>query len=100
MLVTSLPNIRYLTGFSGSNALVLVTPTEVYLLTDFRYKTQVREEVGELAYIRVEPMSVWAGLWEVLGGLTPQMVIGFESAALVHQDFQRLLADGARWQWR
>ncbi|MFM8780054.1 MAG: aminopeptidase P family N-terminal domain-containing protein, partial [Gemmatimonadota bacterium] len=42
MLVSALPNIRYLTGFSGSNALLLVTADGATLLTDFRYATQVK----------------------------------------------------------
>ena len=48
LLVTSLPNIRYLSGFSGSNALLLVPAAgEATLWTDFRYATQVKTEVGE-----------------------------------------------------
>ena len=39
LLVSSLPNIRYLTGFSGSNALLIITPRECVLFTDFRYAT-------------------------------------------------------------
>jgi Xaa-Pro aminopeptidase len=27
-------------------------------------------------------------------------MLGFESAHLLHRDFQRLLSDGTRWQWR
>ncbi|HXG73016.1 MAG TPA: aminopeptidase P family N-terminal domain-containing protein, partial [Gemmatimonadaceae bacterium] len=46
LVITSIPNIRYLTGFSGSSALVVVTQHEFHLITDFRYDTQVREEVG------------------------------------------------------
>ena len=46
ILVSSLPNIRYLTGFSGSNALVVVTTSDCLLLTDFRYATQVKNEVA------------------------------------------------------
>ena len=41
LLVTSLANVRYLTGFSGSSALLLVTQRDVVLITDFRYQTQV-----------------------------------------------------------
>ena len=37
LLVTALPNVRYLTGFTGSNAHVVVTADECVLLTDFRY---------------------------------------------------------------
>ncbi|HEX9613874.1 MAG TPA: Xaa-Pro peptidase family protein [Bacteroidota bacterium] len=44
LLVTSLPHIRYLTGFSGSNACCVITDRSQVLLTDGRYKTQVKEE--------------------------------------------------------
>lgn len=100
LLVTSLPNIRYLTGFSGTSALVLITPREVLFLTDFRYQTQVEQEVGGLARVRVESQSLWAGLWQTLPHVSGVRVIGFESAHLLHRDFERLLDAGSRWQWR
>lgn len=43
--VASLPNIRYLTGFTGSSAQVLVSPEECLFITDGRYKEQVQTEV-------------------------------------------------------
>lgn len=100
LLVTSLPNIRYLTGFSGSAALLVATLTETVFITDFRYETQVASEVGDFAEVRIEPMSLWTGLWDRLQGLSHVEVMGFESAHLVHRDFQRLLTEGSRWQWR
>jgi len=100
LLVTSLPNIRYLTGFSGSSALLFVTPRDVILITDFRYQTQIAEEVGGFARITIEPQSLWTGLWQQLGQLAYLDVAGFESAHVLHRDFQRLLEAGGRWQWR
>lgn len=100
LLVTSLPNIRYLTGFSGSNALVLVTSGQPVLITDFRYATQVAEEVGELARVTVEPLSLWTGLWRKLNELPAVVELGFESAQLLHRDYQRLLDAGEPWHWR
>ena len=101
LLLTSLPNIRYLTGFSGSSALAFVTArAEVLFLTDFRYDTQVRDEIGDFARVTVESQSLWAGLWQLLPQYPHVEVAGFESAHLVHRDFQRLLEAGARWQWR
>lgn len=44
VLVTKLVNVRYLTGFSGSNGAVLITPDEAVLATDGRYKDQAAEE--------------------------------------------------------
>ena len=100
LLVSSLPNIRYLTGFSGSSALLLATPAELIFITDFRYETQVASEIGDFAEIRIEPMSLWSGLWDQLPRLQSSEILGFESAHLVHRDFQRLLSEGSRWQWR
>jgi Xaa-Pro aminopeptidase len=100
LVLTSLPNIRYLTGFSGSSALAVATPSELRLITDFRYETQVADEVGDVAQVRIEPVSLWTGLWDVLQRLPSIEMVGFESAHLLHRDFQRLLTDGSRWQWR
>ncbi len=100
LLVTSLANIRYLTGFSGSSALLLVSQREALLITDFRYQTQAAEEVGDSARVLIEPQSLWAGLWQQLTQLQGVQVLGFESAHLLHRDFQRLMEAGARWQWR
>lgn len=100
LLVTSLANVRYLTGFSGSSALVLVSQRETVLITDFRYQTQAGDEVGDSARVIIEPQSLWAGLWQQIGLQANLQVIGFESAHLLHRDFQRLMEAGARWQWR
>jgi Xaa-Pro aminopeptidase len=100
LLVTSLPNIRYLTGFSGSSALLFVSQRDVIFITDFRYQTQVAEEVGSIARVTIESQSLWTGLWQQLSQFSSIEVIGFESGHLLHRDFQRLLEAGARWQWR
>ncbi|MBK8984041.1 MAG: aminopeptidase P family N-terminal domain-containing protein [Ignavibacteria bacterium] len=42
-LVKSLPNIRYISGFSGSAANILLTKDKNFFITDFRYKTQSSE---------------------------------------------------------
>lgn len=100
LLITSLSNIRYLTGFSGTSALLLVGASEAVLVTDFRYGTQVREEVSDLVRVRVEGQSLWAGLWRILPEIANVEVVGFESLHLLHRDFARLLEVGTRWQWR
>jgi Xaa-Pro aminopeptidase len=42
LVVTNLLNVRYLTGFTGSNAVVVVGPQGATFLTDFRYVTASR----------------------------------------------------------
>lgn len=100
LLLTGLSNIRYLTGFSGSSALLVVAPRDALLITDFRYQTQVASEVGDLARVAIEGSSLWSGLWQQLGQLPSVRVLGFETAHIQHRDFQRLVEAGARWQWR
>ena len=51
LLVTHLTNIRYLTGFSGSSALLLVQPDSLTFVTDGRYEEQA---AGQLAAAGVE----------------------------------------------
>src|SRR4051812_24987536 len=46
VLVTNLKNIRYLTGFTGSAALLLVLPDELVFATDGRYETQSADQLA------------------------------------------------------
>jgi Xaa-Pro aminopeptidase len=43
LVVTSLPNVLYLTNFAGSAGIVVVTAERLHLLTDFRYATAVTD---------------------------------------------------------
>lgn len=99
LLVTALPNIRYLTGFSGSAALLVVSvDAPSVLITDFRYAVQVTEEVGAHADVRIEPSSLWSGLADALGRL-PGSRIAFEAPHLVFTDYERLATLPERWRW-
>jgi Xaa-Pro aminopeptidase len=42
LVVSHLPNIRYLTGFTGTAGLVVITAGECLLIVDFRYRTAAR----------------------------------------------------------
>ena len=44
LVVTHLPDVRWLCGFTGSNAALAVTASRAVLFTDGRYTTQAREE--------------------------------------------------------
>jgi Xaa-Pro aminopeptidase len=43
--ITHVPNVRYLSNFSGSAGSLLITKGKNYFITDFRYKDQSRKEV-------------------------------------------------------
>lgn len=42
--VSSITNCHYVSGFSGSTGALFITQHEAYILTDFRYRTQVAQE--------------------------------------------------------
>ena len=59
-LLTHLPDVRYLTGFTGSNAaLVVVKGGRARLFTDGRYTAQAKQEVSG-ATVRIAPKSALA----------------------------------------
>ena len=47
LLVTNLVNVRYLTGFTGTNGACVVTPEKRLFLTDFRYVEQAEAQVRD-----------------------------------------------------
>ena len=89
LLVTHLPNVRYLTGFTGSAALLLVHAQASVLVTDFRYAVQAPEEAGTAALVEVDQQSVWDRLGRLLGGLAPG-ALGIESHAVTVKDAERI----------
>jgi Xaa-Pro aminopeptidase len=54
LLVTSLVNTRYLTGFTGSNGQLLIGPDLELFLTDGRYGTSARREVPDVERFSAE----------------------------------------------
>ncbi|WP_225727399.1 MULTISPECIES: Xaa-Pro peptidase family protein [unclassified Nocardia] len=95
LLVTDLVNIRYLTGFTGSNAVLLVhcwdmrnAEERTVICTDGRYRTQVAEQVpdlhAEIARASARRIVELAGEWQ-LGR------VGFESHVVTvdqHRGFE------------
>jgi len=99
LLITSLPNIRYLTGFSGSAGLLLAHAAGLLLVTDFRYQEQAEVEVGDAARVVVERTSAWERLFREAGGSSVG-TIGYEAHALSAKDAERLDVLGKGWRWR
>ncbi len=50
-VVTNLKNVRYLSGFTGSSAFVLITKKQAFFITDFRYKEQSARQVSALEVV-------------------------------------------------
>ncbi len=96
ILFTSLENIRYLCGFTGSDGALVMTQKESFFLTDSRYWTQADEEVKGSRIIHYKKKM--EGIFSLSSDLKLKE-IGFESAFLPFSAYQFLtekLADGAR----
>ena len=101
ILVTHLPNIAYLCGFTGSNGILLVGPDTATLFTDGRYAIQAPEEVaGTRVRVRIAKRGL---LSEVGAGLSAsrgkQRVLFPPSKVSVGQFQQLRAAAGPRVLW-
>jgi Xaa-Pro aminopeptidase len=90
LLVTHVPNIRYLTGFTGSAGVALVRSGEVVLFSDFRYREQAEYEVGAFARIEIVQGSVWGRVVQVLGAYPGLAAVGYEAQVLSVREADRL----------
>lgn len=91
LLVTDLKNIRYLTGFTGSSAFVVVTLRSGLLLTDSRYTSQATSEVMGLK-VRIYERDPFGSLADLIKkdsfkGKTGKQSLGFESDHLKHSTY-------------
>ena len=90
-LVTELTNVRYLTGFGGTNGACLCGPETRLFLTDFRYTERAADEVEGWEVVTVR--DDW------LGGIAERLVgrVGFEDDHVSVRLLERLgakLPDG------
>jgi Xaa-Pro aminopeptidase len=80
LLVTDLVNVRYVTGYTGSNGLALVGPRTRSFLTDFRYVEQAAVEVHPSFDRRRAPQDLLDSVAESLPG--DGIRLGFEDARM------------------
>ena len=90
MLVTELVNVRYLTGYTGSNGLVVVGPHTRAFITDFRYVQQAAEQVENSFDRHRASQDLIEAIEEVIPG--GPLRLGFELANLSVRDHRRLRA--------
>jgi Xaa-Pro aminopeptidase len=95
-VITSLPNILYLTNFTGSSAIVVLTADRVFFITDFRYLTVLAEARGtahecpDLELVTVD--GSYDGTLAALLASKPWRRIGFEAAHMTVDRFRWLTA--------
>jgi Xaa-Pro aminopeptidase len=87
LLVFDPVNIRYLTGFTGSAGVVLVTDSECLLLSDFRYRVQGREQATEARFVELDG-AFSAALPDLVADF--RGTLGIERDALHVADWEKL----------
>jgi Xaa-Pro aminopeptidase len=92
LLVTEPANLRYVTGFTGSNGFAVVGPDVRRFVTDFRYVEQAKAEVPDFDRERA-PQELLAAL-SSLDGITR---LGFDDGHMsvrAHKRLGELVPDG------
>ena len=84
LVVTNLVNVRYLTGYTGSNGVAVVGRDRRLFLTDFRYMTQAADQV--------EGFEIARGERDLLGDVAEAISgrVGFEDGSLSVRRLERL----------
>ena len=102
ILVSRLPNIQYLCGFTGSNGVLLVSADGATLLTDGRYSIQAPEEVaGSGARVRIAKRGLVGEVGALLRRGRGKRRVLFAAGHLSVGQFQQYrTAAGARVRWR
>jgi len=93
LLVHQAANRTYLSGFTGSAGIALITTLEALLLVDFRYTEQAASEAPEFEVIKADRQFIET-LTEVVRGRGLRRV-GFESESVTvkqHHDYADRLA--------
>ena len=92
LLVSHLPNIRYLCGFTGSAGLLLVADERSVFFTDVRYDTQAHEEVKSAKVVIARKPSL-AAVGEFLAKRRKRghgLILGIESEHFTVAEKKRL----------
>jgi Xaa-Pro aminopeptidase len=97
LLVTALLNVRYMTGYTGSNGLAVVGPDRRVFVTDFRYVEQAAEEVDPSYERRRDQNDLLQRLGEVLPD--GELALGFDDANITvrqHAALREVLPERVR----
>ena len=88
LLITSLINVRYLTGYTGTSGLALIGPDTRAFVTDFRYQEQIQTEVDDT----FEKVIATTDLLDTVDGLLPsgELTVGFEDGHMTVRQQARL----------
>lgn len=97
LIVSFLPNIRWLTGFSGSNGLVVYSNDHLHFFTDGRYTTQSHQEVTNAqVHIAASNLMMCAKETGVLDGVE-RIILEADHTTLATFGQYKECAPGVEW---
>ncbi len=101
LLVTDTGNLGYVTGFTGSTAQVVVTPTEALFVTDARYTLRAQSECAGFEIIQTPAGSgSYADALKSILEARPQIKrLGFEANTVTVSQFEKFQALLPDRQW-
>src|SRR5664279_4306569 len=87
-LVSDLLNVRYLSGYTGSSARLLITPDDAFIITDSRYEMQAAIECADFTLVLID------GQWEatavtLIRDINPETAV-FEGNALNYLEWHSI----------
>ncbi len=89
LLVSDIHNVRYLTGFTGTNGLCLVGSSGLQFITDFRYSEQARAQVNGFDIV-VGERDLYESSVHLLSGVSPCR-LGFDHEKISVSRYETLL---------
>ena len=89
LLVSFLPNVRYLSGYSGTNGMILLSAKSSIFFTDFRYKEQAKQQVKNMK-VRVVQRELFSGLSDVTLLRGKRVKLGLEADHVNCSVYRRL----------
>lgn len=101
LLVSHIPNLRYLTGFSGSSGWLLLDQVKASFVTDGRYETQAEQELPDDVGFELLVLhdQVVAGLAELAAREYAGRRLGFETDRLAVAQWESLRGDDGTVNW-
>ena len=89
IVLSDIANVGWVSGFTGSSGLVIVTPTDARFLTDSRYTLQAKEEVAAIpSFTFANPVT----LMDFLGTHAAEMGLkrlGFEAGSVTYDTWSK-----------
>jgi len=95
IVITSEPNVRYLSGFTGSESFLFLSHTARVFITDSRYIEQAEDECAGFEVVRYR--HPYPELEAILGGLAATHGVhnlGFEKDSIMYRLYDRLANSG------